>query len=125
MIGIPCFVAEYELKTYTQIEPRVQRKWSIAPDRRTVVKDKVAEWLKAGIVRKIDWKIESLMRFKYKCFLDAYKGYHQIKMAKKDEEKTVFHTDEGVFCYTKMPLDKKCSFGGNIKDWSTPSQKGK
>ncbi|GJX71706.1 reverse transcriptase domain-containing protein [Tanacetum coccineum] len=28
-------------------------------------------------------------------------------MAKKDEEKTVFHTDEGVFCYTKMPFRLK------------------
>ncbi|GJT25585.1 reverse transcriptase domain-containing protein [Tanacetum coccineum] len=56
---------------------------------------------------EIDWKIESLMRFKYKCFLDAYKGYHQIQMAKKDEEKTAFHTDEGVFCYTKMPFGLK------------------
>ena len=24
----------------------------------------------------IDWKIESVMGYKYKCFLDAYKGYH-------------------------------------------------
>ncbi|GJU08381.1 reverse transcriptase domain-containing protein [Tanacetum coccineum] len=56
---------------------------------------------------EIDWKIESLMGFKYKCFLDAYKGYHQIQMAKKDEEKTAFHTDEGVFCYTKMPFGLK------------------
>ncbi|GKA42499.1 reverse transcriptase domain-containing protein, partial [Tanacetum coccineum] len=38
---------------------------------------------------------------------DAYKGYHQIQMAKKDEEKTAFHTDEGVFCYTKMPFGLK------------------
>ncbi|GKE43151.1 reverse transcriptase domain-containing protein [Tanacetum coccineum] len=28
-------------------------------------------------------------------------------MAKKDEEKTAFHTDEGVFCYTKMPFGLK------------------
>ncbi|GJV47957.1 hypothetical protein Tco_1438169 [Tanacetum coccineum] len=44
---------------------------------------------------EIDWKIESLMRFKFKCFLDAYKGYQQIQMSKKDEEKTAFHTNEG------------------------------
>ncbi|GKB21434.1 reverse transcriptase domain-containing protein [Tanacetum coccineum] len=56
---------------------------------------------------KIDWKIESLMGFKYKCFLDAYKGYHQIQMSKKDEEKIVFHTDEGIFCYPKMPFGLK------------------
>ncbi|GJW03012.1 reverse transcriptase domain-containing protein [Tanacetum coccineum] len=38
----------------------------------------------------------------FKCFLDAYKGYHQIQMAEEDEEKTAFHTNQGVFCYTKM-----------------------
>ncbi|GJU59297.1 reverse transcriptase domain-containing protein [Tanacetum coccineum] len=149
MTGIPRFIAEHELKTYPHIEPRVQRKRSIAPDRRKVVKEEVTEWLKAVIVRRvryptwvanpvlvkkpdgswrmcidfkdlnkacpkdlyplpeIDWKIESLMGFKYKCFLDAYKAYHQIQMTKKDEEKTAFHTDEGVFCYTKMPFGLK------------------
>ncbi|GJV32147.1 reverse transcriptase domain-containing protein [Tanacetum coccineum] len=56
---------------------------------------------------EIDWKIESLMGFQYKCFLDAYKGYHQIQMTKKDEEKTAFHTEEGVFCYTEMPFGLK------------------
>ncbi|GJQ97694.1 reverse transcriptase domain-containing protein [Tanacetum coccineum] len=56
---------------------------------------------------EINWKIESLMGFQYKFFLDAYKGYHQIHMAKKDEEKTAFHTEEGVFCYMKMPFGLK------------------
>src|SRR5512133_2289244 len=37
-------------------------------------------------------------------FLDAYSGYHQISMAKEDEEKTTFITPFGVFCYVKMPL---------------------
>ncbi|GJX20736.1 reverse transcriptase domain-containing protein [Tanacetum coccineum] len=53
---------------------------------------------------KIDWKVESLCRFLFKCFLDAYKGYHQIQMAKEDEEKTAFITSQGIFCYTKMPF---------------------
>nr|GEV84940.1 hypothetical protein [Tanacetum cinerariifolium] len=37
---------------------------------------------------EIDWKVESLCGYPYKCFLDAYKGYHQINMAEEDEEKT-------------------------------------
>ncbi|GJV49534.1 hypothetical protein Tco_1439746 [Tanacetum coccineum] len=37
---------------------------------------------------EIDWKVESLCGYPFKCFLDAYKGYLQIKMAKEDEEKT-------------------------------------
>ncbi|GJY40116.1 reverse transcriptase domain-containing protein [Tanacetum coccineum] len=53
---------------------------------------------------KIDWKVESLCGFPFKCFLDAYKGYHQINMAKEDEEKTSFIKIQGVFCYSKMPF---------------------
>ncbi|GJU15521.1 hypothetical protein Tco_1143487 [Tanacetum coccineum] len=36
---------------------------------------------------EIDWKVESLCGYPFKCFLDAYKGYHQIKMAEEDEKK--------------------------------------
>ncbi|GKB98784.1 putative nucleotidyltransferase, ribonuclease H [Tanacetum coccineum] len=146
MTGIPRAITEHSLDTYPHIEPKAQKKMSLALDRRKVVTDEVNEWLKAGIIRRvryptwvanpvlvkkvdgswrmcidfkdlnkacpkdlyplpeIDWKIESLMGFQYKCFLDAYKGYHQIQMTKKDEEKTTFHTEEGVFCYTKMPF---------------------
>ncbi|GKA23676.1 reverse transcriptase domain-containing protein [Tanacetum coccineum] len=54
---------------------------------------------------KIDWKVESLCGYPFKCFLDAYKGYHQIKMAKEDEEKTAsicsYHVDTHV-----LPLIK-------------------
>ncbi|GJY14948.1 reverse transcriptase domain-containing protein [Tanacetum coccineum] len=53
---------------------------------------------------KIDWKVGSLCGFPFKCFLDAYKGYHQIQMAKKDEEKTAFIISKGIFCYKKMPF---------------------
>nr|GEW39907.1 reverse transcriptase domain-containing protein [Tanacetum cinerariifolium] len=41
---------------------------------------------------ELDWKVESLCRFPFKCFLDAYKGYHQIQMKKEAEEKTTFIT---------------------------------
>nr|GEV05952.1 reverse transcriptase domain-containing protein [Tanacetum cinerariifolium] len=51
---------------------------------------------------EIDLKIEAVMGFPFKCFLDAYKGYHQIQMDEEDEEKTAFYTDQGTYCYTKM-----------------------
>ncbi|GKB43554.1 reverse transcriptase domain-containing protein [Tanacetum coccineum] len=44
---------------------------------------------------EIDWKVESLCGYPFKCFLEAYKGYHQIHMAESDEEKTTFHTPQG------------------------------
>nr|GEX38223.1 reverse transcriptase domain-containing protein [Tanacetum cinerariifolium] len=56
---------------------------------------------------EIDWKVESLCGYPIKCFLDAYKGYHQIQLAKPDEEKTAFYTEQGVYCYTKMPFGLK------------------
>jgi hypothetical protein len=56
---------------------------------------------------EIDSKIDSLAAFPFKCFLDAYMGYHQIQMARCDEEKTAFHTYVGVFCYTTMPFGLK------------------
>ncbi|GKC98158.1 reverse transcriptase domain-containing protein [Tanacetum coccineum] len=56
---------------------------------------------------EIDWKVESLCGYPLKCFLNAYKGYHQIKMAEEDEEKTAFITSQGIFYYTKMPFGLK------------------
>nr|GEU57043.1 reverse transcriptase domain-containing protein [Tanacetum cinerariifolium] len=44
---------------------------------------------------EIDWNVESLCGYPFKCFLDAYKGYHQIQLAEGDEEKTTFHTGQG------------------------------
>jgi hypothetical protein len=40
-------------------------------------------------------------------FLDAYLGYHQISLAIDDEEKIVFITPFGIFCYTKMAFGLK------------------
>lgn len=56
---------------------------------------------------EIDWKIESVVGFQYKCFLDAYKGYYQVQMAEEDEEKTTFYSEQGTYCYIKMPFGLK------------------
>ncbi|GKB16649.1 reverse transcriptase domain-containing protein [Tanacetum coccineum] len=56
---------------------------------------------------EIDSKIEAVMGFPLKCFLDAYKGYHQVQMAEEDEDKNAFYTDQGTYCYTKMPFGLK------------------
>ncbi|GJS15791.1 reverse transcriptase domain-containing protein [Tanacetum coccineum] len=68
--------------------------WRICVD----FKDLNKACLKDGyLLPEIDWKVESLCEYPFKCFLDAYKGYHQIKMAKEDEEKTAFITSQGIF----------------------------
>jgi hypothetical protein len=40
-------------------------------------------------------------------FLDCYSGYHQISLAKEDEEKTSFITPFGAFCNTSMSFGLK------------------
>nr|GEU77134.1 reverse transcriptase domain-containing protein [Tanacetum cinerariifolium] len=56
---------------------------------------------------EIDSKIEAAMCFPLKCFLDTYKGYHQVQMVEEDEEKIAFYTNHGTYCYTKMLFDLK------------------
>lgn len=44
---------------------------------------------------EIEQKIESLGCHKWKSFLDANKGYHQVHMVKEYEDKMVFYTEKG------------------------------
>nr|GEY57261.1 reverse transcriptase domain-containing protein [Tanacetum cinerariifolium]GEY82641.1 reverse transcriptase domain-containing protein [Tanacetum cinerariifolium] len=46
---------------------------------------------------EIDWKVEALCGYPFKYFLDAYKDYHQIKMADFDDRKG-HSLDTGLFC---------------------------
>nr|GEY94811.1 hypothetical protein [Tanacetum cinerariifolium] len=64
---------------------------------------------------EIDLKIEAVMGFPFKCFLDAYKGYHQIQMSKEDEQKMALYTDQGTYCCTKNSIQfEKCR--GNLSE---------
>ncbi|GKB35800.1 reverse transcriptase domain-containing protein [Tanacetum coccineum] len=100
-----------------------------------VITEEVAEWLKAGIVRpninavcpkdyypltEIDSKIEVVMGFSLKCFLDAFKGYHQVHMAEEDEDKTAFYTDQGKLAalnrFLSRSAAKSLPFFETLKD---------
>ena len=41
------------------------------------------------------------------CFLDAYSGYHQIKMKESDQATTAFITPYGPFCFNIIPFGLK------------------
>ena len=56
---------------------------------------------------RIDQIVDSTAGCDLLCILDAFSGYHQIKMAKEDEEKTAFLMPEGCFCFTSMPFGLK------------------
>ncbi|GKD68095.1 reverse transcriptase domain-containing protein [Tanacetum coccineum] len=52
-------------------------------------------------------ELTSLMGYPYKCFLQLSKEYSQIRITADDEEKTGFHMEEGVYCFTHMPKELK------------------
>jgi hypothetical protein len=56
---------------------------------------------------RIDQIIDSTAGCDLLCFLDAFSGYHQIKMARVDEEETAFIMPCGVYCYVCMPFGLK------------------
>ncbi|GJT54853.1 reverse transcriptase domain-containing protein [Tanacetum coccineum] len=101
------FNTEHKLNEYSHIKPIKQKRRSIGPDRSTATYINKAYPKDCYPLPEIGWKVESLAGFHLKCFLDAYKGYHQIQMAEEDEDKTVFFVGEGVYCYRKMPFGLK------------------
>ena len=56
---------------------------------------------------RIDQVIDSMAGSELMCFLDAYLGYHQIKMRKSDQLATSFTTPYNTFCYVMMPFGLK------------------
>ncbi|GKA86335.1 reverse transcriptase domain-containing protein [Tanacetum coccineum] len=117
MTGVPRHIAEHRLNIREGCPPVRQKRRSQAADRNQAIQEEVEKLIDADFkdlnkacpkdgypLPEIDWKVESLCGFPFKCFLDAYKGYHQIKLVKEDEEKTTFITSQGVFCYSKMPF---------------------
>jgi hypothetical protein len=56
---------------------------------------------------RIDQVVDSTAGCSMLAFLDCYSRYHQISLAKEDEEKTAFITPFGAFCYTSMSFDLK------------------
>jgi hypothetical protein len=53
---------------------------------------------------RIDQTVDSTAGCETLSFLDAYSGYHQIKMKESDQLTTSFITPFGMYCYTTMPF---------------------
>jgi hypothetical protein len=53
---------------------------------------------------RIDQIVDSTAGCETLSFLDAYSGYHQIKMKESDQLATSFITPFGMYCYTTMPF---------------------
>ena len=53
---------------------------------------------------QIDQIVDSTMGCETLSFLDAYSGYHQIKMKESDQLATSFITPFSMYCYVTMPF---------------------
>ncbi|XP_073057009.1 uncharacterized protein [Primulina eburnea] len=56
---------------------------------------------------RIDQLPDSTSGFELLSFMDAYQGYHQIPLAKSDQDKASFITSGGTFCYIVMSFGLK------------------
>ncbi|GJX59420.1 hypothetical protein Tco_0290810 [Tanacetum coccineum] len=52
-MAVPRFIMEHQLKVYPLAEPVIHKKRPLNSDQRMVLKPKVLEWLKAGIIRRV------------------------------------------------------------------------
>ncbi|XP_070057549.1 uncharacterized protein [Nicotiana tomentosiformis] len=55
----------------------------------------------------IDQLIDAIAGHELLSFLDAYSGYNQILMEEEDQEKTIFITHQGMYCYMVIPFGLK------------------
>ncbi|XP_075499285.1 uncharacterized protein LOC142537674 [Primulina tabacum] len=56
---------------------------------------------------RIDQLVDSTSGFELLSFMDAKQGYHQIPLAREDQDKASFITSGGTFCYVVMPFGLK------------------
>ncbi|GJT81047.1 reverse transcriptase domain-containing protein [Tanacetum coccineum] len=109
MTGVPRHIAGHRLNVREGCFPVRQKKKGQASERNKAICEEVEKLVNADFkylnkecpkdgysLPEIDWKVEYLCEYPFKCFLDAYKGYHQIKMAKEDEEKTAYQNLHGT-----------------------------
>nr|GEZ78809.1 reverse transcriptase domain-containing protein [Tanacetum cinerariifolium] len=128
MTGVPRSVAEHGLNVRKGCPPVRQKKRGQAPERTKAIQAEVEKLVEAGIMREVfyhDWLSNPVMVRKhdgswrmYVDFTDLNKACPQdcyplpeidwkVKSLSTDEEKTAFHTGQGVYRYTKMPFGLK------------------
>jgi hypothetical protein len=54
-------------------------------------------------LERVDKIVDDAANSEMLSLLDMFSGYHQIRVRKKDEEKTSFITPFGTFCFVRMP----------------------
>ncbi|GJV76280.1 reverse transcriptase domain-containing protein [Tanacetum coccineum] len=120
MTGVPRRVIEHALNVNPSLDPVCQKQRTLSMEKSRVVTEEVAEWVKSSIVRSVKYPtyISNPVLVKkgdgtWRMCID-FKNLNSA--CPKDyfpllnidyEEKTAFYTDQGTYCYTKMPFGLK------------------
>jgi hypothetical protein len=123
MPGIPREVAVHSLDILPHSRAVQQRLCRFDEERCRAIGAELRKLLEAGFIKEVfhptwlanpvlvkkkngKWRmcVDSTAGCKLLCFLDAYSGYHQIKMKESDQLATSFITPFGMYCYVTMPF---------------------
>lgn len=56
---------------------------------------------------RIDQLVDSIAGYEFICILDAFQGYHQVLLAREDQDKVSFITSDDTYCYRVMSFGLK------------------
>ncbi|GJU38969.1 hypothetical protein Tco_1191926 [Tanacetum coccineum] len=125
MIEVPRRIIKHSLNVNPSLEPFCQKRRTFSPEKSEAVTNKFSQKcdgihggrcidfkiLNSACPKDyyplpgIDCKVEVVMGFKYKCFLDAYKGYSNSLDGKRRWEKTAFLHRQGTYFATWEEAD--------------------
>ncbi|XP_073309947.1 uncharacterized protein [Primulina huaijiensis] len=98
LVGILAYVAEHKLSTLPNARPVVQKKRHFGPEKDKIIADQVKELLKASQIREVQFPT---------WLSNVVLGYHQIPLAKDEQENVSLVISGGTFCYTVTPFGLK------------------
>jgi hypothetical protein len=127
MPGIPRDVAEHSLDIRAGARPVKQPLCRFDEEKRRAIGEEIHKLMAAGFIKEVfrpEWLANPVLvkkkggkwrmcvdytgLNKAGCetlsFLDAYSGYHQIRMKESDQLATSFITPFGMYCYITMPF---------------------
>ncbi|XP_075483724.1 uncharacterized protein LOC142523878 [Primulina tabacum] len=96
LTGISPLISEHHLNVLPGSHMVKEKKRHFGPEKDKVIDEQVRDLLKVGHIREIQFST---------WFSNV--GYHQIPLAKDDQDKASFITFGGKFCYVVMPFGLK------------------
>lgn len=87
------------------------KRWRLVVDYRQINKKLIADKFPLPRIEDI---LDQLGRAKFFCCLDLTSGFHQIGLNEKSRDITSFSTENGSFCFTRLPY----GFEGGTKFFS-------